>query len=73
MVFIGTHGFQEQAIKLLDVCHLRSWLETKASSSHQDVSPATKVCAGVEVMAKPGMQNRKWKCVHTEGNLPSCY
>ena len=69
------YGFQERAIKLLEVCHLWSWLETKASSVSlwEDVSPATKVCAGVEVMAKPGMQNHKWKCVHTEGNLPSCY
>ena len=68
MVFICTYGFQEQAIRLLEVCHLWSWLETEASSVSlwEDVSTATKVCSGVEVMAKPGMQNHKWKHVSTQ-------
>ena len=68
MVFICTYGFQEQTIRLLEVCHLWSWLETEASSVSlwEDVSTATKVCSGVEVMAKPGMQNHKWKHVSTQ-------
>ena len=67
MVFICTYGFQEQAIRLLEVCHLWSWLETEASSVSlwEDVSTATKVCSGVEVMAKPGMQNHKWVKEHS--------